>query len=123
MKQFLICNLDVFYGIWNNETPVALKKLKNEGHFEEFSKEARTLSGLSHPNVVQLLGLYIDPTKGEKYIVTEYLSKGSLHDLLRNEDETQKLKLPQLLRMIVQAAAGMVYLADKKIIHRDLAAR
>lgn len=113
---------EVWYGIWNDETPVALKKLKEESHFEEFMKEANTLSTLSHPNIVQLLGLYVSPSE-EKYIVTEFLSKGSLFDLLRNEKEKEALKFPHLLKMMIQSASGMVYLADKKIIHRDLAAR
>ena len=39
---------------------------------------------LSHPNIVQFFGIHISST-GEQYIVIEYLSKGSLDQLLKTE--------------------------------------
>ena len=45
---------EVYLGCWN-ETPVALKKMSNSKHFQEFKKEAETLCKLNHPNIVRYL--------------------------------------------------------------------
>ncbi len=89
-------------------TPVALKKLKNEEHVREFEKEAGILQfvddffsylifrSLSNYNIVQFFGIYRDAQ--DKYIVTEYLSKGSLTDLF-SSDERTSVTLVDLLSM------------------------
>ena len=43
---------------------------------------------------------------------------GDLLSLVRNEKDLNELTLLDMAR---QAAAGMVYLSDKNIVHRDLA--
>src|SRR5690606_7172908 len=50
-----------------------------------------------------------------------FLSKGSLQDYLRKEDDN--LTTVDLLNISKQIAAGMNYLQTKDIVHRDLAAR
>jgi serine/threonine protein kinase len=82
---------DVYYGEWDG-TPVALKQLKNDEDYVNFVSEAATLSQLIHPNIVQVwkcfwfqwvlmswkfLGVY-ESKDGKKYIVTEYLKKGTV---------------------------------------------
>jgi serine/threonine protein kinase len=52
----------------------------------------------------------------------EICGKGDLLTLLRKANETT-YNPGQLGKMLVQAAAGMEYLADQYCIHRDLAAR
>jgi serine/threonine protein kinase len=42
---------------------------------------------LNHPNIIHFLGLFKTPT-GERFIVLEYMEKGSLLDVLRRESET-----------------------------------
>lgn len=56
------------------------------------------------------------------YIVTEYMSGGSLLDYLSKGDGAS-LQLPVLIDMMAQVAAGMAYLEIQGYIHRDLAAR
>lgn len=69
---------------------------------------------------------------GEKYIVTEYLHKGSLLNLLKSKKA--KLTLSDLLTMYsnlsialtkrcIGAAKGLAYLESKNILHRDVALR
>ena len=75
---------------------------------------------LNHPNVVHYFGIHSAPD-GDHYIVTEFLSKGNLQDLLRSEKDN--LTTVDLLNISKQIAAGMNYLETKNIVHRDLAAR
>lgn len=56
------------------------------------------------------------------YIVTELMRHGSLLDYLVKGDG-RYLKLPELIDMGAQVAAGMAYLEKMNYIHRDLAAR
>ena len=56
------------------------------------------------------------------YIVTEYMSGGSLLDYL-SKGEGINLQLPTLIDMAAQVASGMAFLEAQGYIHRDLAAR
>ncbi|KAL5457173.1 hypothetical protein EMCRGX_G034418 [Ephydatia muelleri] len=111
---------EVYQGLWNNSTPVAVKTLK-VGTMQPaaFLAEAQIMKKLRHPKLIQL---YAVCTQGEPvYIITELMSKGSLLDYLQGEG--RNLKLPQLIDMAAQVAAGMAYLELHNYIHRDLAAR
>jgi serine/threonine protein kinase len=52
-------------------------------------------SGLQHPNVVRMLGLFID-AESNKYMVMEMVSKGSLKGLL---DKTKDIPIKEKLEM------------------------
>mmetsp|Transcript_98001 Transcript_98001/g.136130 ORF Transcript_98001/g.136130 Transcript_98001/m.136130 type:complete len:514 (+) Transcript_98001:198-1739(+) len=111
---------DVWEGLWNGTTPVAVKTLKpGTMSVEDFMSEATIMKKLRHPKLIQL---YAVCTDGEPiYIVTELMKHGSLLDYLH--DKGRALKLPQLVDMAAQIAAGMAYLEAQNYIHRDLAAR
>lgn len=111
---------DVWEGLWNGTTPVAVKTLKpNTMGRDEFLAEATIMKKLRHPKLIQL---YAVCTDGEPiYIVAELVKNGSLLDYLH--DKGRALKLPQLVDMAAQIAAGMAYLEGQHFIHRDLAAR
>lgn len=99
---------DVYRGKWNG-LPVALKSLKNEEHVAEFEQEAAVLEyafpsfhpltlqrKLNHPHIVRYLGIHEDEA-GKRYIVTEFVAKGSLADAI--VADKNKLKTVNLLRM------------------------
>jgi serine/threonine-protein kinase CTR1 len=75
---------------------------------------------LRHPNIVLFLGCCHDPTNNSLSIVTEFLERGSLSDVLA--DKSIQIETPLLLRFAIDAALGMNYLHNRKppIIHRDL---
>lgn len=105
--------------MWNDVTPVAMKKLKSQDQFKEFASEAAMLQCLTHPNIVQFFGIYSEHT--DKYLVTELLSKGNLQTLLMEEGES--LSVLELVGMANECAAGMFYLHQQNVLHRDLALR
>ena len=87
---------------------------------KEFESEALMLSNLMHPNIVQFFGIYKDPSN-YKYLVTELLTKGDVKSLLSSEDVA--LEVVDLLSMAKDAAAGMAYLHQQNVLHRDLSLR
>jgi len=111
---------DVWMGIWNTTTEVAVKTLKpGTMAVDDFMQEATIMKKLRHPKLIQLYAVCTDTEP--IYIVTELMKHGSLLDYLHDKGRT--LKLPQLVDMSAQIAAGMAYLEHQNYIHRDLAAR
>ena len=111
---------EVWEGIWNGVTRVAVKVLKPGTMApHEFLQEAAMMKNLHHP---KLIPLYAVCTCEEPiYIITELMKHGNLQKYLRGEGK--KLLQPMLIDIAEQVAAGMAYLELQRCIHRDLAAR
>lgn len=111
---------EVFEGLWNKTTPVAIKTLK-PGTMDpkDFLAEATVMKNLRHLKLVQL---YAVCTLEEPiFIITELMKNGSLLEYLMGKG--RGLKLNVLIDMAAQIASGMAYLEEQNYIHRDLAAR
>lgn len=73
---------DVWKGVWNNTTPVAIKTLKSgvKMNSEDFCAEARIMQKLRHQNLIQLYA--VCTVKEPIYIIIE-LMNGSLFEYLQ----------------------------------------
>ncbi|SPP79801.1 tyrosine-protein kinase Btk29A isoform X1 [Drosophila guanche] len=109
-------------GKWRGSIDTAVKMMK-EGTMSEddFIEEAKVMTKLQHPNLVQLYG--VCSKHRPIYIVTEYMKHGSLLNYLRRHEKTLIGNMGLLLDMCIQVSKGMTYLERHNYIHRDLAAR
>ncbi|KAA8546141.1 hypothetical protein F0562_020965 [Nyssa sinensis] len=112
---------DLYKGTYYSQE-VAIKVLKSE-HVSsemqrEFAQEVFIMRKVRHKNVVQFIGACTKPPS--LYIVTEFMSGGSVYDYLHKQKGT--FKLPTLLKVAIDISKGMNYLHQNNIIHRDLKA-
>ena len=99
---------------------VAIKILKDESNYKEFFKEAFAASDLNHENIVEFLGICIEPTN---MIIFEFMEGGQLLNYLRCDEQQQRLTTADLMEMICDVCKGCSYMELMKFVHRDLAAR
>lgn len=111
----------IFLAIDNDlQRPVALKILEaqDRGAFERFRREAYAVARISHPNVVQIYEVGLDETV--PFIVMEYVSGGTVSDLMRDPEEPLPLPWQRSARLIAGIARGLGAAHQKGIVHRDI---
>jgi serine/threonine protein kinase len=102
-------------------TPVCVKIISKlspdeDDYFKFTQREVAALKSLSHPNLVQFIGA--SETSKEIWIVTEFVSGGTVRKHLKNFDED----VPWHVRISIalDVASAMAFLHSRQIIHRDL---
>jgi len=81
---------------------------------QRFDREARTISGLSHPNICHLYD--VGTEAGISYLVMEYLEGETLADRLRKGP----MPLEQVLKSGIEICEGLEKAHRSGVVHRDL---
>ncbi|KAF7046294.1 hypothetical protein CFC21_103015 [Triticum aestivum] len=113
---------EVYKGLLDNK-PVAVKKPINGSVMEneQFANEVIIQSQVIHKNIVRLIGCCLEVDT--PMLVYEFISKGSLHDILHNSYIKVDLSLDARLSIAAQSADGLAYMHSKaniKILHGDV---
>lgn len=99
---------------------VALKvldrRLASDADFvRRFQAEARAAAALHHPNVVTVFD--VGAARDVHYLTMEFMDQGSLEDRLKRDG---RVPPSEVLRLLHDAASGLVYAESKGIVHRDI---
>ncbi len=101
------------------KTKVAIKLLRttvaNPTDLDDFLKEAQTIAGLVHPNIVRVMDFGVD---GETpYLVMDYALNGTLR-----QRHAKRVPLPvtTIIPYVKQVAAALQHAHNEKLIHRDV---
>jgi serine/threonine-protein kinase len=102
------------------ERTVAVKVLpaeyaENPTLVERFSREARAIASLSHPNIVAVFDTGHEA--GLRYLVMEFVPGASLAQLLANRGP---LPVPEAVESAAQVASALAAAHRAGIIHRDI---
>ncbi len=103
----------------NLDRTVALKilspRLNTDPAFaERFTREARTLARMTHPNIVTVFDF--GQSEAMHYLVMEYIDGVNLRDAI----ETTRFEPVQALAVIGQICDALQYAHDQGIVHRDI---
>ncbi|WVZ87867.1 hypothetical protein U9M48_034442, partial [Paspalum notatum var. saurae] len=110
----------VYKGILDDSRAVAVKMLENVRQCEEeFQAELRIIGGINHMNLVRIWGFCSESS--HRMLVTEYIEKGSLANILFNDNIL--LDWRQRFNIALGVAKGLAYLHHEClewVIHCDV---
>ncbi len=89
--------------------------LGDEGLIERFTREAKSMAAINHPNVIQVY--YIGMEERQPYFAMEFIEGVSLDDLLRGNHVLNVSHAKEILR---QACAGLAVAHELELVHRDI---
>ncbi|XP_062106679.1 MDIS1-interacting receptor like kinase 2-like isoform X2 [Humulus lupulus] len=109
-----------------NGRVVALKKLhsleaEEPDFLKSFKNEVKLLSKIRHRNIVKLHGFCLH--KQCMFLVYEYVKRGSLFNLLRNDTKATQLDWSKRISIIAGIAHALSYIhhdCSPPIVHRDV---
>lgn len=99
---------------------VAIKVLRgdlenNEKFIRRFQREAKSVSDLSHPNIVEVYD--VGEEDGQHYIVMEFIDGKTLKQLVQKRGA---LTVTEVVDIMAQLTDGLSQAHDAYIIHRDI---
>lgn len=85
-----------------------------------FQREAETVAGLRHPNIVQIYEYSIE-ADGTPFMVMEYLDGGTLDDKLAEyEAKGTTMPLTEVAAILGKVGSGLDYAHERGLVHRDI---
>jgi WD40 repeat protein/serine/threonine protein kinase len=84
-----------------------------------FSREARLMSQLFHPNIIRVLDIDRDETIPCHYFVMEYLQGQNLRQYLRDKGPLPLLEVLEIARQVAKALS-YAHMHNPPVIHRDI---
>ncbi|ELP92853.1 tyrosine protein kinase, putative [Entamoeba invadens IP1] len=110
----------VFKGTFRGNT-VAIKKMKNSNDdnklMKEFEKEVAMLDKFRNEYIVHFYGAVFIPS--HICMVSEFAEYGSLQDLIKHK-KSDDIDMKLRVKMLLDAAKGILYLHTNGILHRDI---
>lgn len=108
-----------------------LKKVSSDQEVEDFIAESAIMLDFHHPNVLSLVGVCFDTEDQLPIILLPFMANGDLRAYLKSQrrlrasskDFPEGLSENVLMRICLDIARGLEYLAALKFVHRDIAAR
>ncbi len=102
------------------DRPVAIKSLpaevmENPKVRSRFSREARVLASLNHPNIATIYE-QLEEAEGVGYLVLEYVPGQTLAERIAK----RPIKLEEALSIVLQIAEAVAAAHEHDVIHRDL---
>lgn len=91
-----------------------------ERYREKFEQEAKKLSKMNHPNIVEVNDVIVNENK-TVYYVMRYLEGGTLYKWVRPDEKTiTPLAEEKAIRYIKQIASALNYMHQRKMCHYDV---
>ena len=90
---------------------------KNKQFVDRFIREAKLACKIRHPNLITVHDAGKDPKNGLYFIVMDYVSGGSVRDLLNKE---QRIPPDRALKIITQIADALTAAYANHMVHRDI---
>ena len=103
---------------------VALSPAERQAVLADFMKECDTLRRCTHAHIVPFIGVVVDHEP--LYLATQYISSGTLHNLMYGEQHaglrTDGGKLPLRTQLVANSGIfkALAFLATVPLIHRDV---
>ena len=107
-----------------NEMKVAIKRINFDGSaakMHEAYLELYIMKGLSHPNVLQLVGVSAD-FKNDKSVYFGIVLE-LCNDTLQRNMQKKKWSFAERMTMALELVHGVSYIHSKSVVHRDLSSQ
>lgn len=108
------CGTTVAIKVFKKKTLRYMKRSTNEGILNEIDIHKK----LTHPNIVQLMGVIYTPERFEISLVSEYVEGSDMESVIFEGNEVLSMK--DKLSIALQTAQGLAYMHAVGVVHQDI---